>query len=97
MFINIVAKPEINGVVWCYGDVKIVDGNVLMESIVGIVEEVDEDYVKIYEIDKHIPHYAIVAFTFGGIRIQNRGFNKEKIKNKVRKHINDKNRGHKSK
>ena len=96
MFINIVTKPEIGGIAWCYGDVKIVDGNIFMESIVGIVEEVDEDNVKIHEIDRYIPHYAIAAFTFGGIRIRNRGFDRDKLQDRARRHLNDA-RGHKSK
>ena len=97
MFINIVAKPEIGGMVWCYGNIKIVNKYVMMENIVGKVEEVGEDYVRLNDFDRPIPFYAVASFTFGGIRIRNRGLDKKRIRDSIRKKINDENRRRKSK
>jgi hypothetical protein len=79
MNVNVVVKPEVGGIAWCYGNLIMRNDMPMIETIIGIISEVGEDYIKIDKLDYKIPIYAVVYFTFGGIRTVNKNFDKSRM------------------
>lgn len=79
MYIDVTIKPEVGETAYCYGSIRAIGGYPHMETIIGVLDKVSDNFIKFEDNNIKYPIYRCIWFTFGGIEVRNERYDTKKI------------------